>query len=641
MLSASPSPRASVWEWTQTALLVANLGWTTLYMGGYRPVAQIVTLLLTVAVVLTHFAARVWGEERVWRPLHPAGWWLLPFLLYAAANVVWVAPAKWLGWLDWLNWAQMVAVFWVVLNGIQNPSTRRFLCFMLMALGIAGVVLGCYQRFVQPEWVMVGERAPQFIGRASGSFSIPNSLAAWLLLLIPAAGALALRRRAGEMARVWWAWVAVVLLCGLILTLSRGAWLALAVSLVAWPLSLRRWRWQRRLTIAVAIVVVVGLGSVWVYRALPQVRERIDIALRDSGETTRPIMWRAAWELFREKPALGTGAASYNILFERHRPERFPDTTLWAHNEYLNTLADYGVVGFVLFFGAAGAIAVRCIVRRRGDDARRAGWVDSSTFTVGLAVGLLAFSLQMLVDFHLKIPALALAFATVAALAVGNRWPLERTAPAQETVPLRRPWLGRVGFALGAVVSGALVVGIFLPLLRAETERVTARRAIDRLGEQDFDLARYREVVPAARERLLWATRLYPRDGQAWADLAYVTSLMPLLEPARKAQLGKEAERAADRAIACSPAHAEFWIRRGTARDLQGRWTDARSDFVRATGLAPNNAMVWGYYADHLSRVPSAHEAAEAAVAFCLRLDPGNTLGLALRQRLAIKSGPR
>lgn len=632
MLPTATTSRASAWEWAQTGLLAVNLVWTTLYMGGYRPVAQVVTLLLTLALVLVHGAARLGSGEA--RRLHPAGWWLLPFVTCAAANVLWVAPAKWLGWLDWLAWAQIVAVFWVTLNGIRHPTTRAALYFTLVMLGVAGVVLGCYQRFVQPEWVMVGERWPQYHGRASGSFSMPNSLAGWLILLLPSAAALALRRRTGEKSRVWWIWVALVLLCGLALTLSRGAWVALAVALVAWPLGLRRWSWTRRLGIAVAVVVGVGVASVWLYRSQPQVRERVGYAVRDSGERTRPIMWRAAWELFQDAPVLGTGAGSYDVLFERHRPEGFADRPLFAHNEYLNTLADHGFVGFTLLFGGMGVIAVRCLRRRREEEVRRAGWMESSTFTAGLGVGLLAFALQMALDFHLKIPALALAFSVVAALAVGNRW--HRAGRAEDGATRPRA----TAFAVLATGAAGLVAALvfFVPLLRSEAERAPARREIDRLGARDFDLARYRVVLPGAHAALLRATELCPANGQAWADLAYATALLPLLDAAQTGARGVEAERAAARALALSPVHIEFWIRRGTGRDLQGRWADAGEDFARAVKLAPNSAVAWGYYADHLARVPAAHEAADAAARFCLRLDPGNPLGLALRQRLALKA---
>ena len=66
---------------------------------------------------------------------HPAGGWLFPFRAYATANVVWISPVPWLGWKDWLGWAQMVAVFWVVLNDVRAKPTRALLFGGLVAVG--------------------------------------------------------------------------------------------------------------------------------------------------------------------------------------------------------------------------------------------------------------------------------------------------------------------------------------------------------------------------------------------------------------------------------------------------------------------------------------------------------------------------
>jgi hypothetical protein len=109
------------------------------------------------------------------------------------------------------------------------------------------------------------------------------------------------------------------------------------------------------------------------------------------------------------------------------------------------------------------------------------------------------------------------------------------------------------------------------------------------------------------------------------------------VETGRDSDLGKTAQVAAERALVCSRVCAEFWIRRGVARDLQSQWLEAGEDFAAAVRLAPNGGWVWYYYAEHLSGVPSVRETAQAAVAFCLRLDPGNLPGQALRERLAIK----
>ncbi|MSU69970.1 MAG: hypothetical protein EXS39_04190 [Opitutaceae bacterium] len=161
--------RANYWPWLQVALLVANLCWTTLCLGGYRPETMVVTSALSGLSLLVHFSGRAFltaDDARKSVPaalrLHPAGWLFLPFLAYAAGNAAWITPVPWSGWHDWLVWAQMIAVFWVVLNDVRAPAARATLLGALLALGVAAVALAGYQRLVKPDWLMLDRtQAPQ------------------------------------------------------------------------------------------------------------------------------------------------------------------------------------------------------------------------------------------------------------------------------------------------------------------------------------------------------------------------------------------------------------------------------------------------------------------------------------------------
>ena len=622
------SARASFWEWLTSALLVANLAWTTLCLGGFRPETMVVTGALTGLLLAVHMARRALAPGGTVRKFHPAGWWLLPFLAYAAANVIWVTPVPWLGWRDWLGWAQMIAVFWVVLNDVRSKATRTVVFGGLVAVAFVSVVLACYQRFVQPDWLMLGRtQADQFVGRASGSFGIPNSLAALLLLLIPPMGVLTLRRGASPTQRVLCGYLTLAFAFGLVLTISRGAWLALALVLAAWPVFAARGSWARRAGLAAlaALAVVVAVGAL--YFALPKVRERILLMKADAGEKTRPIMWRGAWQIFEQHPAWGGGAGSYNVRFEEFRPERYQDEPLWAHNDYLNTLADYGTTGFVLFFGAVAVVGWRS-ARERAP--RRRDGLDEPVLAGALTAGLVAFSFQLLVDFHFKIPALALAFATIAALVVQRAWPGGDAVAAES----RTARIGNLAAAAAVLAAAGFWV---LPLYRAEALRYGARQAINRMAAQESEPDEQQATLARVRADLTKAVEISPANGQAWADLSYATSLRAHVEPARAAELGRDAELSAARALALSQIVPEFWVRRGVALDLQGRWREAGNAFVEAIKLAPASASVWFYHAYHLGLNDTYSDLAEAAAAFSLRLDPGNKQAQALCQRLATK----
>ncbi len=617
-------PRASRWDWAQALLLALNLAATTLALGGYLRETLLWSCAFTAVIVALKFlrgaCVRADGVDRpCW---HGAGWWLVPFLIYAAINVLAVTPVGWLGWRDWLGWAQWMATFWLALDVVALPGPRRLLRGTVIGLGVVLVVLGCYQRFVDPQWIMLGRSQSQyFIGRASGAFGIPNSMAVFLGLLIPAALAGGWRKDTGATTRIAARVLAAIFLLGFVLTVSRGPWLALAVALMSWPLLKRgrSWGWQLRVAGA-ALVAVVAMGAL-LYAALPDVRARVDRLAEDRGEKTRPIVWRAAWQLWREAPLLGTGAGSYNVVFERHRPVRFWDEPQWAHNDYLNTLSDYGAVGFILGLGGVAGIAAGA-VRRAKTTPRAEIPVDA------LVVGLGAFAVALMVDFHLKLPALAMMVAWVGAEAVGAVWPMEA---ARDRATSRG---GRI--LLGA--ASGLLVGVagfwLLPASQAEGLRGEARRRIDRIALKPVSASEELITLREVRVDLAKSVAKDACNAQAWADVAYVSVLIGRLDPPQAAGLGIEAERAARRALEQSSVVPEFWWRLGVALDMQGRWMEGGEAFARSVTLAPNLPQAWFYTAYHFSLQPATRPLALAAVATCLRLDPWFRGAEALRDRL-------
>ncbi|HVS51506.1 MAG TPA: O-antigen ligase family protein [Opitutaceae bacterium] len=591
------------------------------------------TSVLTGALLIVHLLARALRSGVGLPHLHPAGWWMLPFLAYAAANVFWVTPVRWLGWRDWYGWAEMLAVFWIVLNDVRSAAPRRLLFATLVTLGITAVFMASYQRFVDPKWLMLGRtQAEQFVGRSSGPFGIPNSLGAFLLLLLPVCGAMMSGRGVSAATRVLFGWLTVVFAFGFVLTISRGAWIGLVLALSVWPLFVSNGSWRKRALAALGTLTVLLALCGALYALSPAVHARLTGLVRDRGEITRPIMWRGAWRIFREHPAVGGGAGSYNVLFEKFRPEGFRDEPQWAHNDYLNTLSDYGLVGLGLFFGGCTIIAWRCVRGRCGVDDGATDRFASSKVMTALAIGLLAFALQLFVDFHFKIPALAMVFAVIAALVVQRRWPV-RVACQPSSIG-RGPLLI---LAAGAVLGMWFFV---VPLFRAEALRYRARQRIDRLAGMSVDAPDYRAQLAESRAELARAVAIDPANAQAWSDTAYAAALWGHISRAEVPELGREAEAAASRALALTPACAEFWIRRGVARDMQGRWFDASVDMARATTLAPNAGWVWFYYADHMNKKRTERGLTEAALALCLRLDPQNQEGLVLRQQLAITKEP-
>jgi len=615
MTLAQPQGRAGATEWTLALLLAANLSWTMLFLGGFRPETMLVSWILTGTAWALQLINNAFTAERV----HPASWYPLPFLVYAVVNVLWISPVPWLGWRDWLGWAQMAATFWIFLNGVRHRGPRLFVLGAIGVIGVIAVVLACYQRFLWPDFLMMGRtQAAQFFGRSSGPFGIPNSLAAFLVMLIPVAACFAWQRHASAIQRVTAIYFTLVFLLGLELTISRGAWISLVIAIGLWPLCVRERSLEWRTGVSIGAFAIALLSAGAVYMAVPSVKERFDRLVADAGERSRPILWRASMELFSEAPVLGTGAGSYNTLFESHRPNGFHDEPLWAHDDYLNTLSDYGLVGFSLCFGSIAALAYTAAFGKERSVQSSGGFIhrtDTPDVTRALAIGLLAFAISLVVDFHLKIPGIALVVAAIGGECVLRSWPVDSAGKPNGAKVL--------GYIFGAVAVALVTLGVAVPLYRGETLRYDARYRIDQMARKtDPTTEEQREILTQVDSELQEALALDPSNGQAWSDRSYVSALWTRLAPSRARELGEQAEAAAREALARSQVVPEFWIRLGVAEDLQGKWVDANPAFGKAVALAPLNAIAWYYQAYHFSLTRSTHTLAQASIRQALEIDP-------------------
>lgn len=613
---------ADTGEWLLTLGLAATLAWTTLCLGGYLAETMVWSARATWALAALGAVLLALRPRALdWRALLP-----VPFLLFALASVLWLAPAKWLAWREWLLWFQMWLWFALALHFARSRAQTWTLVGTLAVLALAGVAMAAYQRFVDPKWMMLGRtQAEQFWTRSAGMFGIPNSLAALLELVLPLCLVWFGSRAVSVTGKILCGWFAAVCLFGLVLTGSRGGWIGAAAALALWPVLTSRTA-RRGASGAAGVLAVLAAGLVALYFFSDAARERIAPFLRGEFESSRPIIWRVGLHVWQTAPWCGTGAASYNVVFDRFRPVGFVNEPDWAHNDYLNTLSDYGVVGFALWAAAGAAIlwlGWRAIVeQRRGakpGDAALASW----RWRLAWWLALVAFAAHLFVDFHTKIPALAYAAALVAALALRRNDDAPAGSPFRATATLCVVPL--VGALAACTVRGEA-------LYRSEALRFEARRGIDRvaLGRATLD-----DAVPVALLRFQAAVKIDPQNGRAWSDLAYATALSWHVTHGNAAAIGRRAEAAAVRAIALCPVTAEAWIRQAVALDMQGRRGEAAQSFRRAVSLAPHTAEWHYYYAHHLSTEPDRKAEALAELETCLALDPANPEAKSLRARLS------
>lgn len=90
---------------------------------------------------------------------------------------------------------------------------------------------------------------------------------------------------------------------------------------------------------------VVLLGAIFLYVEADRMERFSAANLDDDSNELRFNLWSAAWDIFKSSPLLGCGANSMLALGLKHGAR----INLMVHNTYLEILADYGLVGFLLW----------------------------------------------------------------------------------------------------------------------------------------------------------------------------------------------------------------------------------------------------------------------------------------------------
>ena len=224
-------------------------------------------------------------------------------------------------------------------------------------------------------------------GRAIGSFGQPNELGAFLAMFTAfAAAQLPAARR--WVARLTLSGVVVAGVFAVVLTVSRGAVVALAVALLFVAL-----RSSRALTLVLLVVIVSS--PFW---APDYLKERMmgvqvesqtsdDVSLEGSAQL-RVDTWRAIIKVVSEHPLDGVGFAGLGYVLPAAGEELGVEVKDSAHNTYLRFLGEMGVLGLLLFL----ALLWRCWtlaldgVRLARDRADRQLALGFAAATIALAI---------------------------------------------------------------------------------------------------------------------------------------------------------------------------------------------------------------------------------------------------------------
>lgn len=276
----------------------------------------------------------------------------------------------------WEACAKSVITFIFIVNIVRTERRLRLMLYLALAI----TVLLCLMALNDYRLGNLTVEGYRVQGKSTGGmFENPNDLAIHLVTMLPLAVGLGLARR-GLLRKLIFGACAAIVLATVVITFSRGAFLALLASglLMAWKFG-RRNRAVVLGALAVTAVVLLALapGEYWV-----RVASIFDSGLdRYGSSTARTALLMRSVVATLVNPLLGVGIGNFVLTSPRAQV---------THNAYTQVSAEMGVAAAVVYtmFIVAPLKRLRLIERETGGAPRPSQFYY---LAVGLQASLVAY----------------------------------------------------------------------------------------------------------------------------------------------------------------------------------------------------------------------------------------------------------
>jgi O-antigen ligase/tetratricopeptide (TPR) repeat protein len=404
-----------------------------------------------------------------------------------------------------VTWASLIevmacgAMFFLVLAyplgfvGAEREADAHFMRLLVLTLLIVGgavALVGLLEKatwngrilwfFMPLDWT---DGATAANVRASGPFVNPDHFANFLAMILPLAVVGALfpitlnHRERGADLRLLSALVAFLMAAGIVLSLSRGAWIASIAGVCAGlaasfnhareraPALLRNLS-ARALPFALAGLVIFAVLLLFLIgpSGRSEAGNRIGLTISQGDSLgLKPTAWRDSLRMIREFPVFGVGLGCWPELFPHYqRAPWMPFYFRQPENDYIQFVAETGLAGTVLafWFGAVVWRKVRAATAHLS--------VRRWPLFAGLGAGIVAELIHEFFDFSLHTPANAVLFSLILAALLRLALTYGEDRPAIGLRSVSAP--SKFTYASAALVAASAAVMI----VAAHTQRGTA-----------------------------------------------------------------------------------------------------------------------------------------------------------------------
>lgn len=319
-----------------------------------------------------------------------------------------------------------IVFFAACLTFINNESRLKKAFLMVIIFGAGMAFFGILQRLANPDGIYGLRNTPQSI--PFGPFVNQHHFAAFMEMTAGVATGTLLGKKTAKDKKILLVLAVVVMVVAIALTSSRGGMLGI-VSVLAFVALLNFFsgRWskkqssaapansiQRKAAMAAtaAAFVLVIFGIVLFLGGNESLFRGIGVSEIQGGVSNgRAHFWPIAIQIFLEHPILGAGFDAFGMAFTKHDTWNGLFRVEQAHNEYLQTLADSGIAGFICI------AAFIYFLFKRGLQTISQSHGLRRDVAIGALAGCFGLLIHSFFDFPLRTPSNAFFFLLLCALA--------------------------------------------------------------------------------------------------------------------------------------------------------------------------------------------------------------------------------
>ena len=395
--------------------LYALLIFTPLAVGSAPTWAMMVIHIITLIALTSYLIAKIVSWEWQWTrtPLDfPLAVLLIVVLLSTLFSTDRYTSIWSLGLL-----ATYVAVFYLTILSVSTRGQLRRILQTIIFTACFLSVFGLIKKAgANPfPWWDYDFGLSREMAMSSSTFGSPNHFAGYLAMALPVClGMFLMGLKESE--KILTGVFALLILLAILFSLARGGWISSCFGMAFMGVTL--FFSSKRTTVSKKVLLIIGGGlflvGVVFLLSTTAVEEAVTLKKpsKDPNLQARIVVWHYTLQMISDYPLLGSGPGTYATIFTLYQPPLNNMRYHMAHNDYLHFVAETGLPVLAIM----GWLIIVCYRFGFHKLTHPSRLVRGST--LGALSGISAILLYSVSDFNLHIPANAVLFSVLAAIAV-------------------------------------------------------------------------------------------------------------------------------------------------------------------------------------------------------------------------------